>query len=665
VERFPEVFLARFELLAHFSREYSLLGGLPIFATDELDALRTQLFFLGQRLSPSSFQDLLVFCCWLRFRFRRIPVLLFDRLFDLLERDGDARFPLVREIFVATCYQRGDRAESDFPRLLGWLECQLVRENASAQFISDSLFRWRRLPGRPGDEARDVVERMLAGLRQTNVPPYRIGRRCTPGRARPQSLSLVLTHCMAGSGDMSLFCFLATSARLRYPSARITLTLGDPRDRDHLLALLPDFSAPGVQVGVKVPGGDADCPVRDDVAIYVTLPWSYGNGVRPGSKSPRGRLTVHLCGLDWNRSQRVQRCYSDGSIEVTLPIGFSSPSYCDPLSLLPRLPGVSLPLEPPALVRGIRGYTPGRHGILYASYDARILGAFLVLAARLLPEGGTYFVPSVLRAGDPPSHSTLREITTSLGLCYHEFSGGSPNLDLDPAGRKIVALPTIPQEEYLALLSSSELPCLVTGTMSLLLSLASGKPFVHIGSIPNARLIKHALVGLVHEAHAAGSLDHRGCDMILSMLGIVQYRYQEPADPFELRMESLGIFDQPGLAVAMTDLRDHLARTRTGLWDEIEILLASAAGDFCGARHTRIGPVPYGFEDVFDPDAGRVWNRFRYHYQRDGDAAVALRRLRDEYSPEAILSSVEANEGHPYYCGINAVLKRAFERSSA
>jgi hypothetical protein len=87
-----------------------------------------------------------------------------------------------------------------------------------------------------------------------------------------------------------------------------------------------------------------------------------------------------------------------------------------------------------------------------------------------------------------------------------------------------------------------------------------------------------------------------------------------------------------------------------------ETLFASAAR-FTGRALPEIASsVPFSFEDAFDPDAARVWNRFRYYFHQGGDARVAFARLRVEYPLAAIAASVRANTGHPYYGAINAVL---------
>ena len=223
------------------------------------------------------------------------------RLLTLLDADGDDRFVLVRELFVASSHAWGDRAANRFRRLLGaWAVCsapesppqQHLPGGCSASTVCQGAWDTSRSRRARGASLLPPRERD-SGLfdRQARVGNNEGGSRRIPG-----DVSLVLSHCMIGSGDMSLFSFLARSARATVPLCRNHPGPGKPAGPDRLRCLFPDAATLGIAIDdARVERGQRSAS-RSDVAVSVTLPWSYGNGDRPGAHNPSGRLTVLLCG---------------------------------------------------------------------------------------------------------------------------------------------------------------------------------------------------------------------------------------------------------------------------------------------------------------------------------------------------------------------------------
>lgn len=655
--------------LLHFSLEYSLTDKPPLVNLSEIALVNRTLQQCPPEISSFIKKDFLGWLAWLKWRFNgELGQDDFKQFVNLLPYFQGRGFTYFRELATITTAIYQDQSQPLLVQLARWFsDLSETVHPAERDSILEKIILERNPPSEVANHQPAFLANVCQEMKAKNWGGYVLqniheAAQNSLGLNYPiNSISLILSHCMIGLGDMALFLALTKAFKKNYPDRKISGYLFQEQDRPKLETLWPNPKTLGNQFLFGLNDQIQSQITTSDLAVYVTAPWSYQNGHNPVMAGPKARTTVYLPGLDWNRTQGFIRQYPNGQIEMMLPFGFSPYVLAGPLDIFSASRPAAPVQKTAQIPQQFAGYLKG---LVYTSYDPTIFKAALHFLEQMKKtcERFVYFI--FIRQEDFPPEFLERFAADcqKQGILFCD----SDSLPKEPQPPYLlVDLGPLPQARFNDLLETTDLPSLITGTATVCQFLERGKPFVHLGNHPNARTLKQAFENSVFIAYQKNHISVEEYHLLTEYFNLFMYRYQNPAEPFILTEFDPSRFRTPEFNRGFQKWLSFLKSAEFSFFKKLERLLPLTNQPASSAELIEINPGTPTFETVYDNQATTIWNQFRYGvFYLKLTAKQALARVLEQNSLDQIERACRKLKGNPYRQRFNDLLAGALKQDT-
>ena len=653
--------------LLHYSLEYSLTDRPASVDLSEIALVRRAYTRCPPKVNSSVKKDFALWLAWLKFRFGNdFKPGNFEQFISLLSYFEGRGYDYFRELATIAVAVHKDRSFPILLALASWFH-RLSRTHSQAERdnILERLILERTVP--PGVENlnNDTLVEICEHMQKNEWGGYVLqniydSNMASPGMAFSlKSVGIVLSQCMIGLGDMALFIALVKAFEARYPDKVLDFYLFQGQDQVKLETLWPEAHDLEGRLHLGLTHNVRSRIQSSDVVIYSTTPWSYQNGINPVLEGPKGKVTVYLPGLDWNRTQGYLRRYPDGRMEMMLPIGLSPHALVNPLDILfPKEAETARPTSS-AVIRGRtrmpRQLSTYPKGAIYTSYDAAVLRASVHFLAQMKKNYERFVYFTFIRKEDF-SARLLRDLGIMCGEHGIHFCDVA-NLPANHKRYLLVDLGPLSQKDFNAVLEETELPSLVTGTVTVYQFLRRGKLFFHLGNHPNSRVLKLEIETSLFAAWKEGYLGFEEYQMLVEYFNLFRYRYHSPADPFVLSELDMSRFSTPGFMQMYRKWLDFLRSSKPSFFECLEALLSTGTANRTASPALETSAGTPTFETVYDDEATNIWNQYRFGVSYLGlSPDKALARVLEKNTIQEVERACRRLRDNPYRQRFNDLL---------
>lgn len=650
--------------LLHYSLEYSLNDQRIIVDLPDIALIRRAYIECPSEVNSNQKKDFILWLAWLKFRFhQQLKSKDLQSFVSLLPYFQGRGYDYFRELATITTATYKDKSLPALVELAIWFKdlsqklVPLERDKVLEKIVLE-----RDLPFENKNQYSQFLEKTCRYMREQNWGGYVLSNIYDKNAILPSinfpinSISIILSHCMIGLGDMSLFVALIKAFKLRYPDKNFAYYIFQEKDKTKFDILWPKAGNLENKLHYGLSSDIRSQIESSDLAVYVTTPWSYQNGINAVLDGPKAKVTIYLPGLDWNRTQGFLRSYPNGQIEMMFPIGLSPYALANPLEIFS--PG-GLKTKRTALPMGIKEilskFSNYPKGILYTSYDSTILKGAIHFLRQMQKKHDKFIYFTFIRRDDFSS-KLLNEFATTCRKYGIHFCDTK---HLPSKRYLIMDLGPLSQEEFNAIVKQCELPSLVTGTASIYQFLGREKLFFHLGNHPNSRILKLEIENSLFAAYKSGVLSFQEYQLLIEYFNLFKYRYQNPKKPFILDEFDIAHFTTTDFIKGYHKWLSFLKSSQFSFFNHLENLLPLAKKQDNSSFILTKNGAPT-FETVYDDEATTIWNDFRYGiFYLNLSPEQALARTLEKFTLEEVKQACEKLRENPYRKKYNDMLAEA------